>query len=81
MTLSEMWVLDATLAGDGPPYPFVPVEVDEHGLPSGFLVGMTFVSDCPPGEFVGVIHADGDEACEAWVEEHREFLATLGERR
>jgi hypothetical protein len=71
--IGERWVLDATLAGDGPPWPFCPLEGDPEGE---FTVveGLTLVTDRPPGEFVGVVHAEGQEAVEAWMEVHGDAL-------
>lgn len=72
----ERWVLDATLV-DGTEddigmYPFCPIAED-----GSVMVGMTFVSSEPPGPFAGVVHFDGQEACEAWCEAHPELLERL----
>lgn len=70
--MNDVWVLDATLAGDdGPPYPFCPLEEDR------VVVGMTFVSDKPPGKLVGLYHADGDEALGVWLDWNRKHIRYL----
>lgn len=69
MAPPEQWVLDATVAKDGPPWPFCPLEGDPNGE-FEVVAGMTFVGDRPPGKFVGVVHADGDDAVAAWIEAH-----------
>jgi hypothetical protein len=40
---------------------------------------MNVISDRPPHgrKLVGIIHADGQEACDRWVEENKAQLATL----
>lgn len=68
----ERWVLDATLAGDdGPPYPFCPLVGDD------VMIGLTLVSDRPPGELAGIFHADGPQSAQAWGERNHEHLEYL----
>lgn len=73
----EMWVLDASIAGQMEDevgvYPFCPLEGDPEGEFS-VVVGLTLVTDKPPGKFVGIVHRDGQEAAEAWAEAHKDYL-------
>jgi hypothetical protein len=74
----ELWVLDATLADETNDatgaYPFCPLAGDEF---SEVLVGLTLITDRPPGRFAGVYHADGMDACQRWSEAHRAMLDNL----
>lgn len=77
--MMDRWVLDvsndvcspADRDGDTP-RAFCPLDEDNN-----VLVGMTYVSDLPPGSLVGVFHQGGREACEAWCEEHPEDYARI----
>lgn len=67
--MRDRWVLDVTMADLEGPRAFCPL--DNKG---NVVVGLTFISDTPPGELVGVFHEGGDEAVEAWCDQHPEEL-------
>lgn len=69
----EGWVLDATLDDGSGLHCFCPVEGDD------IVTGMNLLTDVPPGPLVGVIHADGQEAVEAWCEEHADMVDRIYE--
>jgi len=56
------WLLDVSF---GVPA-FVPYERDTDSV----IIGLTMLSDKCPGKIIGVIHCDGQEAVESWVEAH-----------
>lgn len=72
--LTEHWVLDAT-NWDEELKVRIFCPLTEDGRP---IVGMMLISDFPPGPLVGVVHAEGQEAVEKWVEEHPELMKELG---
>lgn len=61
------WVLDGTF---GWPAPFCPIEGDINGEFS-VVVGMNVLATTPPGKMVGIVHADGQEAVEAFCRKHK----------
>ena len=66
----ECFVLDATREpGDGL-HCFVPIRYAPDGSVESIVIGLNYLSPDPPerGRFVGIIHEDGQEACDAWVE-------------
>jgi hypothetical protein len=72
------WVLDATM---GAPFPggfcFCPLEGDLDGE-YAIVTGMNYLGDAPPsGTVVAVVHADGQEACDAFYAEHKEAIDGL----
>ena len=70
------WVLDASVcSGDGPMYCFCPVDTD-----GSIVIGLNMLTDRCPGQLVGVIHADGDEAAAQWAEQRMELLERLARR-
>lgn len=73
------WVLDVTFSPRLPPC-FCPYEADHDRV----VVGMSYLGDKPPGKIVGVFHSDGPEACEAWINDNkdwRERYAAEGEAK
>lgn len=71
----SQWVLDASA-----------VDVDEDirawcpVTPDGaVMMGLTVVTDRPPGSVIGVFHPDGQQACDAWTETHADYLERLME--
>ena len=68
----DQWVMDATLNDGESPYLFCPIQSD-----GTIVTGMNVVTDKPPGRFVGIVHADGQEAVEAWCEAHPEAVEQL----
>lgn len=77
--MSAAYVLDATLDEPGAPHCFVPVELGPDGEVESIVFGMNYLSSDPPngGRFVGVIHADGQEAVDAWCEANQEEVDRL----
>lgn len=74
--MREQWVLDATMGCRDGLFCFCPVEGDISGDHS-IVFGMNFISDKPPGKLVAIIHADGQEAVEAFCEKYAEELNSL----
>jgi hypothetical protein len=73
----DTWVLDVTIEEPGAPYCFVPVEGDLEGEHS-LVLGMNFLGAKPPGgRLVGVVHMDGQEACDRYCAEHKDELDAL----
>jgi len=56
---------------------FCPVTLDDDGHVTSIVTGMNFLSDSPPGRFIGVVHENGQEACDAWCEAHRDVIDRL----
>lgn len=78
--MSEPYVLDCTLeTGADGLYCFCPVETDEGGEITSIVVGLNYLSTSPPdrGRFIGVVHADGQEACDAWCASHQDVIDRL----
>ena len=71
------WAIDATLSDDEH-ICYVPVEGDPDNNPT-FVLGMNFIGapEQPPGKVIMVIHADGDAAAQAWVDDHQEVLVRV----
>lgn len=71
--MTDHWVLDVTMEPtDDGPFAFCPMTEDE-----GIMVGLTLVTDRPPGPLVGVFHNGGQEAVGKWCDEHPELMADL----
>ena len=68
--MNDHWVIDATM---GYPFCCCPVELDEEGGIKSVVTGLNLIGS-PPGRIIAVIHADGDEACEAFCEAHKAEL-------
>ena len=41
------------------------------------VVGMNFIGDKPPGKLVGVFSFKGEEECEKWLDENKDFYEEL----
>lgn len=66
------WALDVTHHIDGvAQYAFCPIADDGRVLPAAY------VDWRPPGPLAKAIHADGQEAVDAWVAAHRDELEAL----
>ena len=77
----EQYILDATMGCQGGLFCFCPIEGDIHGDYS-IVFGMNMLSSEPPGKLVAIIHAEGQEAVEAFCRECAEELNSLrGENR
>lgn len=70
--LSNAYVVDVTLADGDRGHCFVPVEFGPDGEVETIVLGMNYLTTEPPhgGTVVGIIHSDGEQAVEAWIEEH-----------
>ena len=73
MSAWSEWVVDASMCHDGL-LCFCPYK--SHG-DGGFSVvfGMSYLSDKAPGRVVAVVHPDGDDAAQAWLDERSNRLA------
>lgn len=67
----DNWVADVSLADgqDEGLFCFVPLDGDPHGEHS-LVVGLNYLSNKPPGKLIGVVHMDGQEACDEWCAAH-----------
>jgi len=81
----ENWVMEIThyREEDGGLVCFVPIE--NIGQPNETLVlGMNILSDVEHfdlGKIVGIVHLDGQEAVDKWVELHPEIFQALKRRK
>jgi hypothetical protein len=66
----DKWVIDGTM---GYPFCFCPLDGDN------IVTGMNLLTDKPPGELVGVVHSDGDEAADVFYEQHRAEIDSIRE--
>lgn len=73
----DNWVIDATM---GCPFCFCPIEGDIDGEFS-VVIGMNVLGAPPSGKIVAVVHEDGQEAADAFYEEHKEEIEKLLERK
>lgn len=72
---SGNWVLDASVYDDDVGLrAFCPLD-GETGDP---IIGLTLITDMPPGVLVGVVHAGGQEAVMEWCRNHPDLLTELG---
>lgn len=71
----DKWMIDASMSRDGM-LCFCPVELDEAGEVTNFVVGMNFISDKPPqgGECIGIFHPDGQQAADEWYDANKDSL-------
>lgn len=67
----DEWVADVTL--DTPPGMFVFCPYDD----GDFITGLNIISDVCPGALVAIIHTDGQEAVDRWIEKHPDEYAAL----
>ena len=77
--MSEQYVIDATI--DTPPglFCFCPIEGDIGGDHT-IVTGMMHVDEDPPGEIVAIVHEDGQEAVEKFMERRADDLDALKQR-
>lgn len=64
----EDFVLDVTLDGGGLNC-YCPYLKDTEEV----VFGLSILTDRCPGNLVGVVHMDGNEAVEKWIAEHPEY--------
>jgi hypothetical protein len=62
------WVLDLTFGTEPMPC-FCPYERDTGAI----VTGMNMLTDRCPGELVGVVHLDGQEAVEKWCADNPDW--------
>lgn len=70
------WALVVTHWEDEGLRAYCPVQDVEFGSPS-VIFGMTLITDKPDGEVIAVVHEDGQEAVEAWIESHPAVMAEV----
>ena len=72
----DRWVVDAGMSHDADDGIFCFCPLGENG---DVIVGMNFLSDKPPPnvKLVGIVHEDGQDAVEAWCNQHGDALDTL----
>jgi len=63
------WVLDVTL--DYPCY--CPYDTETGDI----ITGMNYVGGKCPGELIGVVHLDGEEHLNKWIEENRDLYTNI----
>ena len=80
------WVVDITLYNEDNEDTsdllcFVPVEHFDDPEKRAFVVGMNYLTSpegfSDRGKLVGIIHADGQEAIDKWVEDHPDLMKRL----
>lgn len=69
---NKYWVLDASAHVDDGLFCFCPIESD-----GTILTGMNILASVSPGPLSGVIHADGQEAAEEWMQQNAVLLERL----
>lgn len=70
MTDWKNWVLDVSF---DPPI-FCPYD-DETG---DIVTGLNLMTTTCPGKLVAIVHAEGDAALEAWIEQHPSWQQEYG---
>ena len=79
----DIYVLDASMdASDMGMFCFCPVELDDNGEVKSIIVGMNYISTEPPenSKFLGVVHEEGQGACDKWCKEHDDLILDLRKR-
>lgn len=77
------WVIDVTLDPDQSffntrVFCFCPYEAQTESV----VTGMTLLTSWPEeGKVVGIVHMDGQEAVEKWIEENPEAMKIIEERQ
>ena len=69
----KLWVIDASAPAPKGAVCFVPYEP-----PDTIVFGMNYISDESPGELVGIIHNDGQEAAEQWEKDNPDWHIRYG---
>ena len=74
----DNWVIDATM---GYPLCFCPLDGDLDGE-FQIVTGMNLIGIPPKGKVVALVHEDGQEAADAFYQEHKDEIdAALGKAR
>lgn len=80
----DKWVIDASMGvpADGL-FCFCPIEFNADGSVKSIVTGLNVLTQKPPhdGEFIGVVHQDGQEAVEQFCEKYAVELATFNTGR
>lgn len=63
------WALDATF---WPQRVFVPMADDDS-----LILGMNLMTDLPPGKLAAIIHAEGQDAVDSFVDDHADELEKM----
>lgn len=79
MSALDQWVLDATdLDGEMLESGMLTwVPVDFEGEAATLVEGMLYIGPLPPGFFIGVVHASGQDAVEGWCSENRNAIDAI----
>lgn len=73
----DNWVIDATM---GVPFCFCPIDGDLDGEHS-IVIGINVLGGPPPGaKVIAVVHAEGQEAADAFYEKHKTEIDALVKR-
>lgn len=77
--MGEKYVIDATMGARGDMFCFCPVELDEDGEIVSIVTGLNYISQKPPrdGKLIAIVHEDGQDAVEAFCEQHADLLAAI----
>lgn len=80
MTKWTHYILDATMPSDDGIFCFCPIEFKPDGS-FDIITGMNFVGRPPEdGKLYAIVHADGQQAVDEFVEKHKEALKELMEK-
>lgn len=73
------WVVDASMGVRDGMFCLCPAELDGDGFITSITYGLTYLTDTAPAHarLVAVVHEGGNEAVEAFCEEHADALARL----
>ena len=69
----KQWVIDLSISAPEGAVCFIPYEP-----PDMFITGMNVVSDKCPGNLVGVMHPDGQDAVEKWCSDNPDWHDRYG---
>lgn len=72
-------VIDASMGARGGLFTYCPVEGDFDSGDFTVVTGMNYIGFAPPdgSTLVGIIHEDGQEAADAFAQEHVDLLHSL----
>lgn len=79
MSELDQWVLDVTALDaemlESSMLTWVPI--DFSGETATLVDGMLYIGPLPPGFFMGVVHASGQDAVEEWCSENRNTINAI----
>ena len=67
----KKWLLEARDYKKDEPLCFCPYENEE------IIIGINFLGNLPPGEFIGIFHQNGEEDCKKWCDENKKLIEKL----